>query len=201
MKTSVVWNLKERQKVNWLIKALLSALSIWVLTSCGYHLGQGGVPGKYHTVSVPYACGDIDGGLTNAIIKEIEITGGLQYVNCDGATELLVNLLDLRDQNIGFRYDRDKRDCVTDCIIPTETRVVAIAEVKLIEAHSGKCVLGPVILSTSVDFDHDYYSSRNGVNIFSLGQLNDVDAARDAVRTPLYKALARKIVEYVSESW
>lgn len=173
----------------------------FVLTSCGYRIGQGSIPDRYDSISVPYICGDIDGALTSAVIREFEANSGLKYVNSCGSLILSINLLDLRDQNIGFRYDRDKRDRITDCIVPTETRITAIVEVKVIEACSGKCVLGPVVLSSSVDFDHDYYSSRNGVNIFSLGQLNDIDAARDAVRTPLNRALARKIVEYVNESW
>jgi hypothetical protein len=179
---------------------ILYALCL-TLVSCGYRFGQGSIPDKYSTISIPYACGDIDGGLTGAVIKEVELNGGLQYVNCGGSIELCINLLDLRDQNIGFRYDRNKENQITHCIVPTETRVTAIVEIKVIDKCSGKCVLGPVILSSSVDFDHDYYSSRNGVNVFSLGQLNDIDAARDAVRNPLNKALARKIVEYVNESW
>ncbi|MEM1283360.1 MAG: hypothetical protein AAGG81_07385 [Chlamydiota bacterium] len=181
----------------------LLALSFFCIlfTGCGYRLGQGSIPDTYDTISVPYVCGDIDGALTSAIIKEIEANSGLSYTNHCGSLILSINLLDLRDQNIGFRYDRDKRDRVTDCIVPTETRITAIVEVKVIEACSGKIVMGPVILSSNKDFDHDYYSSRNGVNIFSLGQLNDIDAARDAVKTPLNRALARKIVEYVNESW
>lgn len=181
-----------------LLVLLTLSLSI---SGCGYRLGQGCIPETYHTVSVPYICGDIDGGLTSAVIKEVEANSGLKYVNSGGSLILSINLLDLRDQNIGFRYDRDKRDRITHCIVPTETRITAIVEVKVTEACSGKCLLGPVVLSSSVDFDHDYYSSRNGVNIFSLGQLNDIDAARDAVKTPLNRALARKIVEYVNESW
>lgn len=182
-------------------KVTIFTVILLTQTGCGYKFGQGSIPDVYSTVSVPYVCGDLDGSLTAAVIKEFEINGGLRYVNCGGSIELYINLLDLRDQNIGFRYDRDKRDRVTDCIVPTETRITAIAEVKVVEACTGKCILGPVILSSSVDFDHDYYSSRNGVNIFSLGQLNDIDAARDAVMKPLNRALARKMVEYVNESW
>ncbi len=181
--------------------AIVTFLLLGGLASCGYHIGQGMIPNEYNTISVPYALGDEDGSLTTSLIREVEISGGLSYVNSGGELELVVKLLDLRDQNIGFRYDRDSRDRLTDSIIPTETRLTAVAEVCVLDVCSGRQVVGPLILTSSVDFDHDYYSSRNGINIFSLGQLTDIDAARDAVRFPLNKALAKKIVEYINESW
>lgn len=186
----------------WLAcKLLLSLLLCAYLTSCGYKFGQSSITEKYHTVSVPFITGDPDGALTNAVVKEIETNSGLEYVNSGGALLLSIALKDVRDEDIGFRYDRDKKERKTRYIIPIETRITAVVELKVIEACSGKNLLGPVILSASVDFDHDYYSSRNGVNIFSLGQLSDIDAARDSVKIPLNRALARKIVEYVVESW
>ena len=54
-----------------------------------------------------------------------------------------------------------------------------------------------MIIKASMDFDHDYYSSRHGVNIFSLGQLTDYDTAEDTVRKPLNDRLAEKIADYV----
>lgn len=173
-----------------------------VLSGCGYRFGQGGCTAVgYDTISVPFVCGDEDGSLTAAVIKEIERSGTLKYVSSGGSLILKINLLDLRDENIGFRYDRNKEGKLTRSVIPTETRLKAIAEVCVVDACGGNTILGPVILSTSIDFDHDYYSSHNGINIFSLGQLTDYDDARDAVRNPLNKALGRKIVEYVNESW
>ncbi len=170
-------------------------------SSCGYHFGRGSISSVYNTISVPYVIGDVDGSLTATLIKEIEQYGGPSYVDGSGQLRLLVKVLDFRDQNIGFRYDRKRRGQLQHTIIPTETRIKVIAEVTLINSRTCNKVLGPLILSASVDFDHDYYSSRNGVNIFSLGQLDDIDAARDAVKVPLYKALAKKIVEYINESW
>lgn len=182
---------------------LVPALCLFflVLTGCGYRFGQGTIPSIYRSISVPYVCGDKDGSLTAAIINEFEQSGGLITLTNRGDLLLKTNLIDLRDENIGFRYDRNKRGRLTKSVIPTETRISAVAEISVIERCSGRVILGPVILSASVDFDHDYYSSRNGINIFSLGQLSDIDAARDAVATPLNRALAQKIVEYVNESW
>lgn len=175
-------------------------LTLTFLTSCSYRLGQGSITDQYQTISVPYVCGDLDGTLTAELIKQLEITGGLHYVNCQGDIQLLVNLVDLRDQNIGFRYYREHGDKITRCLVPTETRVTAVVEVKVVDLCTGQCVLGPVILKENVVFDYEYLNG-DGVNIFSLGQLNDDDAARITAKTPLNKALARKIVEYVNESW
>lgn len=171
------------------------------MSSCGYKISQGSIPSAYSTVTVPFVKGDEDGSFTSSLIREIEINSGLNYVDHHGDLELQVKLIDLREQNIGFRYDRNRRNEIINSIIPTETRIFIIAEVIVLEKYTCKTILGPVEVVTSVEFDHDYYSSRNGINIFSLGQLTDLDEARVAVKTPLYKALARKIVEYINESW
>jgi len=69
------------------------------------------------------------------------------------------------------------------------------------ETCSGSIVLGPAQLDASVDFDHDYYYSPDGINEFSLGQLTDYDVAYDTVQRPLNQALARKVVDYLTHSW
>lgn len=177
-------------------------IALFALSACGYYWGQGGeIISKYETISIPYVDGDLDGWLTAAIIKEATIKAGLDYRRDNGDLILRVKLVDLSDENIGFRYDRKKKGNLTHSIIPTETRVIAVVEVLLIEAASDCVLLGPALISASVDFDHDYYSSRNGVNVFSLGQLTDIDEAKDAVRRPLNYALAQKIIDFIIDSW
>ncbi|MFQ5729847.1 MAG: hypothetical protein ACE5GN_05765, partial [Waddliaceae bacterium] len=92
-------------------------------------------------------------------------------------------------------------DNLTHSMIPTETRIKVLAEVTVRDSCSGEMVLGPAKIYASVDYDHDYYFSRDAVNVFSLGQLTDSDAAHDAVQSPLNRALAQKIVDYVIHSW
>lgn len=191
MKTSIFAN----KSAYYLLYLLL------LLTSCGYKFQPGLIPSSYSTISVPFVKGDEDGSFTSTLIREIEQNGRLNYVDHCGDLELFIKLIDLREENIGFRYDRNRRNKIINSIIPTETRIFIVAEVTLIEKYQCKSILGPIEVITSVEFDHDYYSSRNGINIFSLGQLTDLDEAREAVKTPLYKALARKIVEYINESW
>jgi hypothetical protein len=135
------------------------------------------------------------------VINEISRSGSFQYLREGGALYLNMRVVDLSDENIGFRYDRKKKGELRRSVIPTETRITAQVEVNVQDASTGCILLGPARISASVDFDHDYYSSRNGINVFSLGQLNDIDSAYDAVRIPLDHALARKIVEYINDSW
>lgn len=172
-----------------------------VFSSCGYQLGQGSLPSKYQTISIPYVKGDVTGELTAALVKEIARSGAFQYQRSSADLVLCVTILDSYEENVGFRYDRDKDGELTDSIIPTETRVTALAEVSVTETCSGCVVLGPARIYASVDFDHDYYFTRDAVNIFSLGQLTDVDAAHDAVHRPLNNVLVEKIVDYLIHSW
>src|SRR5690606_34666957 len=145
--------------------------------------------------------GDLDGSMTASLINELARSVCFQLRQCDGDLILKVKITDWRDENIGFRYDRKKKGELTHSVIPTETRLTAYSEVIVENSRTGCVVLGPVRVRACVDFDHDYYSNRDGVNIFSLGQLNDVDAAYDAAQTPLNQALARKIVDYLCNSW
>jgi hypothetical protein len=183
------------------MRTLLVVLTLLFLTGCGYHSGQGCIPEVYHTISIPYVEGDIDGDLTAALVKQFSQSGGLEYRNCGGQLCLKVKIVDLLEENIGFRYDRKKSGRLDHTIIPTEMRITIFAEFSVCHNYSGEVILGPVIISASRDFDHDYYTSRNMVNIFSLGQLTDVDDAKDGIQAPLNQELARKIVEYINEAW
>lgn len=181
---------------------LFAACTAVLASGCGYRVGVGeGLPAYYSSISVPYVDGDQEGYLTAAIVKEIVRSGAFQYRYCGGSLILNVREISIDEDNIGFRYDRRKRGTLTSDIIPTETRMTILVEVSVTDAASCCTVLGPAQLSASVDYDHDYYSSRDGVNIFSLGQLSDLNEAYDAAQTPLNRAIARKIVDYITQSW
>lgn len=180
---------------------LLISCTAGFLTGCGYHAGEDGIAAQYRTLSVPGVKGDIDGDLTSAIVEKISMSGCFEYHRDCGAATLFVELIDVDEENVGFRYDRHKDGKIRKWIIPTETRLIATAEVTLVEFGSGRTLLGPVRLTASIDFDHDYYTCRNGVNIFSLGQLTDYDEAYDAAYHPLNRALAQKIVDFICDSW
>lgn len=170
------------------------------LSGCHYQFGQGELSRSYRTISVPYIEGDQKGELTTEVVKQLSLSGAFHYVNGCSDLVLKIKLIELRDENIGFRYDRKKRGKLRKSIIPTETRISALVEVLVVDA-GGQTIRGPTRMTASADFDHTYYSSRHAVNIFSLGQLNDLDAAHDAAMRPLNRHLAERIVDYVINSW
>lgn len=172
-----------------------------ILVACSYQIGDGGWSYTYQTISVPLAEGDEDGDLTCAIVEQITRSGSYEYYKEGGAAILKVRIIDVRDENIGFRYDRKHSGKLKKEIIPTETRLFITAEVTLVAAGSCEPLLGPALLTADVDFDHDYYTSLGEINVFSLGQLNNYDVAWDAAQKPLNRELARKIVDFISDSW
>ena len=170
-----------------------------LLTSCGYKLDP--LFEEVPTITVPYVVGDIEGELTAAIVKEISSTGRYAYRSSGGDFILLVRIIDEYTENIGFRYDRHRTGKLKKEIIPVEGRSIILAEVELVSSACSETVKGPIRLQASVDYDHDYYTIRNKDNVFSLGQVSDVDAAEEAAETPLYQKLAEKIADYLIYSW
>lgn len=179
-------------------KILLLAL---FFSSCGYKGGQGSLISEYETVTIPYVKNDVDGFMTRELTRSIATRSPLRVENEEADLILSVDLLKIDEENIGFRYDRHKRGKLIDNIIPVETRLFARAEITLIQASTGCIVMEPVVIVASYDFDHDYTSPNNAVNIFSLGQLTDYDEAYDAALKPLYRNLAIKIADYISDLW
>ena len=184
----------------WVCFLLMQAV-LCCLTSCNYQFGQGDLSQRYATISIPYAEGDLRGDLTAEVIRKLSSSGAFRYVNHGGDLILKIKVLELSEENIGFRYDRKKSGKLKKSIVPTETRVNALAEVSLVERGTGKILRGPVRIAANAEFDHTYYTTRDKINVFSLGQLSDIDAARDAAMIPLNRALADRIADFALNSW
>lgn len=167
------------------------------LVSCGYYFSPAGALSSYKTISIPYVKNDIDGRMTAALIKVISAESGLQYEKCAGDLTLLVEMLEFENENIGYRFDRKDNGKLRHSIIPTETRLIVVAQVTLIDNATSERLAGPAKLTATVDFDHDYEKTRNGINVFSLGQLTDYDEAYDAAFQPLYRVLSQKIADFI----
>lgn len=180
---------------------LLSVLLLASLVSCGYRWGNSDAPWVGHTISVPYVSCDTTGVITRELVRTLAASGSFEYVNCGGAYELVVSVLESNEENIGFRYDVDKDGGPTKTIIPVETRSRILAEFSLVERCSGETVLGPVRVSASAEYDHDFNSAGAAINKVSLGQLTDVEAAQEAVPELVGRMLARRIVDYIKNAW
>lgn len=176
-------------------------VSSLLLTGCGYHLGRGGVVEEYTTVCIPYVEGDPNGLLTSALVYEISSRGTLQYRNCQAELELSVVIRDIRLDNVGFRYEKESSGNTNSTVVPTETRLTALAEVVVHSSGAETPLIGPDLVVASTTFDHDFYSNQAGVNVFSLGQINDLDLAEEEAYRPLYRELARRITEHVFAVW
>lgn len=178
----------------------IASCSIFLLSGCGYH-GESESPiTNYHSITVPFVDGDEDGSLTSALVRAISTSCPIPYSQYSGDLILRAKILDIEEDNVGYRYDRKKSGKIRKRLIPCETRLTVQVEVS-VENRCGQAVLPKVIITANEDFDHDYYSSRNEINIFSLGQLSEVDAARDTVISPMNALISKKIVDYLSDSW
>lgn len=171
------------------------------LSSCNYHFGHGELASQYATIAVPFVEGDEDGSLTAELIKRISLSGAFRYADCESDLLLKVNIQKIDDLNIGYRYDRKRDEKLKHSIIPSESRFIIYAEVSVYDNRKNECIRGPTLIRAGLDFDYDYYKVQHEANVFSLGQLNDVDSARDAARRPLNIRLAQNIVEYLVNSW
>lgn len=183
----------------YLVKAQI--LVLFLLTGCGYHVGYNCISEEYHTLSVPFAEGDATGAFTSELIHVLSSSGAFVYQPCNPDGILYVRLIEYYDENIGFRYDRDKDGEIADTIVPAETRRFVKAEVTLVDARRGCVVLGPSRIKVYVDFDHEFNSSRDAVNVFSLGQVTEIDGAIDAAARPLNRVLAQRIVDFLANAW
>ncbi|CRX37828.1 hypothetical protein [Estrella lausannensis] len=186
---------------NALVRLFSFTLIAFLSNSCGYQMGTGETVSPYKTLQIPLVKGDIDGSLTQEVVKELAQRGCAISQTSSCGLILHINLLEIRDEDIGFRYDRNKKGELTHSIVPVETRVFAKAEVSLEDGRQGCTLLGPVRIEAWHDYDNDYYYSQNGVNVFSLGELSDYETSKEAAKRPLYRALSRKIADYVLVSW
>lgn len=176
------------------------ALCLTFFTACGYQYGNGAFS-RYESITVPYAEDDFDGSFTTELIRQISTSGIYRYQQRSADLVLKVRLMNFEDDNVGFRYYQNKNDRLTRETIPVETRLFLTAEISVMDASSGLIIQGPVRLMATTDFDHDYYSTKEAINVFSLGQLTDYDEALDAAMKPLYFNLSKKIVDYLADSW
>ncbi|MBP9841477.1 MAG: LptE family protein [Simkaniaceae bacterium] len=168
-----------------------------LLIGCGYHLDNG----KGHTLSVPYVKGDIDGALTDELIRQVAILGKYTLVGGEGEYRLEVKIIHDEQNVIGYEYDHQENQLYNRLVSNEERRLIEV-EVTLIDQSSGKIVLGPEKVRMGVEYDFVDPESLPDVVVspssestlsFSLGQLDSIEGARAGSLASLHRKLAQKI--------
>ena len=173
-------------------------VSSFFLASCAsWHLSDSMTHPK--TVHIPYAVGDSTGEFTRRVISEVSKQPGFS-VDDSGQYLLTIRLLDSKEQKLGYRFDPIDLDKGKREIIPNESRALVLAEVSLKDTFSNKIVLGPAYILGGIDFDHQQNTINNDTNDFSLGQLTDIETARDVTYIPLYRDLSIKIATWLQNA-
>lgn len=117
---------------------------------------------------------------------------------------------DCMHESIGYRYETSQTGEIGKRLVASEDRAHLSTEITLLDAQTNRVVLGPVCLQTSLDYDYIPETSAQIFGLpaqaqtltrFSLGQLDFRDAAGDAAKTPLYRKMAKQIIDYISETW
>jgi hypothetical protein len=163
------------------------------------------------TLSVPFVAGDEDGTFTAAIIDSLS-KSGLVRVGSQGDYELRVSIVGEEEEKIGFRVDPQKiKGQVRQTLLPIEGRRSMTVEAALYTGE--KVAYGPYRLTAGAEYDFvdgDSIQDLTFVNPagevvtvlpFSLGQLEPVESAKQAATHPLYRQLAKKIVDVVGSNW
>ena len=187
---------------------LLATLLLLSLTGCGYHAVASD---DIATISIPYVEGDNQGQFTAEIIRQMTNYDAYDFVRNEGDLILQVTLVGDQNDIVGFQYDRTiKKGKVERNLMPMENRKILTAEVTLTDSCSGEILLGPLKIAATADYDYidvnslksvsfiDSHGKREKVVNFSLGQLDSIEGAQDAVLTPVYRQLAQKIAAAVT---
>ena len=183
----------------------LAFLFLLILSACGYHFdGREKI-----AVSVPYVVGDQEGELTDALIWALARTPNFRYTDEEGDWVLKAKIVNTTNDRIGYQYDRDPiSGKLRTNVVGTENRKAITVEVSVMNAATGKLILGPQKVKAEADYDYvdpnslrdlSFINPVTGVRetsiAFSLGQLDSVGAAGEEAAQPIYRSLARKIID------
>ncbi|OGN55720.1 MAG: hypothetical protein A2796_00945 [Chlamydiae bacterium RIFCSPHIGHO2_01_FULL_44_39] len=160
---------------------------------------------------MPFILGDEEGFLTSAIIEQLSVGGLVDVVSSGGDYVLQVAIVACNIEKIGFRIDpQEVEGKVRNNLLATEGRKSLSVKAGLYR--SGELVHGPYTLTAEADYDYvDGDSIRDltfvnpeGITVtvlpFSLGQLEPINSAESSAQTPLYRQIAKKIVDALSSS-
>lgn len=173
-------------------------LIVLALSSCSYRFGRPQDCLSHSSIYVPYIEGDEKGLFTNALIYAISGQFSICYDSYAPDYKLEVCLQRPIDTNIGFRYASGKESKV---VTSNEARLTIIALVKLIDCSTGCLVKECKSVVASLDYDFESDFSREGEDVFSLGQLKMYNQARESSQAGLAGILAEKILDSLLYCW
>ena len=188
-----------------MVRQWFYVLTAIVLSSCGYRYTSEDavVPAATIRVTVPYISGDVEAIFNNELVYQLSASGHFVCVPANGDYILQTTIVSDTQSRIGFRYDTDNvRGSLEKNLLGVEDRRSVKAEIVLIEAGSGKIVIGPVEVFSDVDYDYtdpgsprDLLYNSSSIMQFSLGQLDSYEGAFDSSSRNVFRKLAEKITE------
>lgn len=177
-----------------------------MLSSCGYHTDS-----NEETLSIPYFKGDSDGKLTDTVIQAFTTSGHFVYANHGGHLLLEGKVVSDTNEHIGYQFDRDPISGQRiHRLVPNEGRREITVEFTLVDTRTQKVIFGPEKMTAFGDYDFvdsdslrdtsfiNARGTRESSLFFSLGQLDSVDGAKGTALDSIYRQLALKIVEGIS---
>ncbi|MFI5333839.1 MAG: hypothetical protein ACHQT8_01570 [Chlamydiales bacterium] len=179
-----------------------------LLTSCGYRFQGKEEVRSARTLTVPYVKGDAEGLLTNALIKQLSISGYFECVRAGGDLTLDAVLISDENERIGYRYDRHgPKSKRRHRLVPDENRRTATVQISLIDSRTNEILLEPTKVFANIDYDYidsntlsellfiDAHGVPRRTISYSLGQLDAVEGAQDDSTSLVFRLLSQKIVQ------
>lgn len=181
-------------------RSLIIAVLCFLTSGCGYRFVS--KPTISSTFYIPYIEGDLEGNLTHILIQKITALG--YPISPSETSDYIIQGRVKSDKvdPIGFQYDpkykEDKR------VIANENRRTLELEFSIFCGKTGVKLLGPYFVKESIDYDFldDYLCESTIENQqpylnFSLGQLDNREAAFSACADPLFHKVTDKISKIV----
>lgn len=201
-----------------MMKLLLFKGHLWflalLLSGCGYRWSYDYPEGIRPTLMVPFIAGDEEALLTSEIISYIDASGIVDIVPRRGDYRLEVKLKGSSNTQIGYRRDPQQINGETKKnLLASEGRKSLTVEASLYRGNTKELAFGPYCLTADADYDYvdgDSFKdltfvSSSGVLVevlpFSLGQLESIESAQEAVQKALYRKISQKIVDVISAEW
>lgn len=181
-------------------KNILFISLLFFTSSCGYHFVTKSSISS--TLSIPYIEGDLDGELTNIVIQKITALGYSILSSENSDFIIQARIKSDRVDPIGFQFDPNCKE--NKRVITNENRRTLLLEFSILSTKTKEKFLGPYFIKESIDYDFqdDYPCQDSTVNQqsylnFSLGQLDNREAAFSASANPLFHKTANRMAETI----